>query len=740
MLSLKVRFPSLITAGLARRPLRLFRPSTLTYPRRLSQYPRPVQVPASRDGLPPLSEWDAGVFNATLLDQNIVPQSIPVPHTPLDTPLRIPTEEPAISTGTIPGTARAITEVYSRVVDRFSSYYDIMNYEPSIPFPSTLDERLKLYTWSNTEDDHFPPHLAQIPSLAQAKEVDPQGARQDSFSSSEIFEASRLLNVRGLISGLIPQSFEDWCDGQPVTLADIEKRNAQLIHQYHLGSIYYKTENIGDKEGAPWYSDEVFAQQHLTGPNPVTIKQAGNWIEKFQSAAQGLGYRQVADHLAGLARTDRQSLYVQDYSDFRKAAGVEPDAALTQSDSKNGSRWNVASVCLFQLHDDGRLHPLGIVIDWHGSMDQSVVIFNKSIMPGRRTIEEEKNDWPWRYAKTCVQSSDWLRHEAGIHLTETHLVEEATIVAAHRAFEPNHAVYRLLQPHWLKTLSVNAAARAILVPDVIVPLSGLSLDQGKRFTQDTYRNFNWTQKYIPADLAARGFPPEDLDKPKFRNYAYARNMIYMWQAIRTFVQSFLKALSPDLENDEHVAQDQQIRSWCLEMQTRGSMSSFPTIQTFNELVDAVTMCIHIAAPQHTAVNYLQEYYQVFVINKPPSLYAAPPASLDELRQYDENKLMAALPINKGAHRQWLLAAHLPHLLNYTVAKDQNLVNCAKSWMHAAVPGVMDEQKVVEAATTFYNTLVQDLAPRFHAHSLSMRPGTIPYDVMDPSKTAVSVLI
>jgi len=59
------------------------------------------------------------------------------------------------------------------------------------------------------------------------------------------------------------------------------------------------------------------------------------------------------------------------------------------------------------------------------------------------------------------------------------------------------------------------------------------------------------------------------------------------------------------------------------------MPTFPTIETKDQLVDAVTMCIHIALPQHAAVNYLQNFYQVFVPAKQPALYTPIPDSLAE---------------------------------------------------------------------------------------------------------------
>ena len=94
-------------------------------------------------------------------------------------------------------------------------------------------------------------------------------------------------------------------------------------------------------------------------------------------------------------------------------------------------------------------------------MDASVTIFNRRVSSA--STLPEKEDWPWRYAKMCAQVSDWAHHEITVHLVHTHFVEEATIVAAHRTIDPSHVVFKLLEPHWNVTLSLNAAARTTLV-------------------------------------------------------------------------------------------------------------------------------------------------------------------------------------------------------------------------------------------------------------------------------------
>jgi hypothetical protein len=69
------------------------------------------------------------------------------------------------------------------------------------------------------------------------------------------------------------------------------------------------------------------------------------------------------------------------------------------------------------------------------------------------------------------------------------------------------------------------------------------------------------------------------------------------------------------------------------------------------------MSIHISAPFHTAVNYLQNFYQDFVPFKSSAICQALPASLEELRTYTEPELINTLSI--GRKLQWLLTVQVP---------------------------------------------------------------------------------
>lgn len=340
-----------------------------------------------------------------------------------------------------------------------------------------------------------------------------------------------------------------------------------------------------------------------------------------------------------------------------------------------------------------------------------------------------------------------------MHLVNTHLVEEAVIVASHRQLDPDHPVMRLLFPHWQKTLALNAAARTTLVPEVIVKLIGIPRENALAFIRHEYKNFDFKKHYVPTDLKERGFPLDRLNSPtdpndpynpkyrKFHNYAYARCIYSMWYKIRNFVEEMLKLDYSGPDADSKILNDERLQAWSAEIQSpeHADLPSFPTISTFDELVDCVTMCIHIASPQHTAVNYLQNYYQSFVVNKPPCLYAEPPTSLNELLGYTEKQLVQALPMNHS--REWLLSSHIPYLLSFKPGDKESLISYAYSKYNVYM-GKTDPRgnRIGQIAEEFYKDLVKsDTEFKAFGQETDDRI-SIPYEVLNPDWNAVSILI
>ncbi|KHN94062.1 lipoxygenase 1 [Metarhizium album ARSEF 1941] len=647
--------------------------------------------------------------------------------------------------GTYKGTRLALTELYNLIQEFACSQFDTLGFEPIIPQRRSLEKKREKYQWSNPADG-YPPHLSEVPQ--DQTEQDPNVGHI--FDQKELGSVSKLAMAASFI---IPKDMrkEDGPFFGP-TLAAVESHNRS--HPSPSTDIM-DGKNIGFL--TDWFSDARFAQQHFSGVNPTTIATAPHAkVKEYVVEAERQGLEDVAMLLeAG------KDLLIQDYSYFREATGVgdrETFENIILDEHKDASkakasRYGCASVIIFQLHDDGRLHPLAITIDYKGSLDKSVTLFNQRLHPDDRGLVPEAEDWPWRYAKTCAQSSDWARHEIAVHLVDTHLVEEVIIVATNRTVPEDHLLYELLSPHWFRTLALNKAARAVLVPLVVARISGFgpstaydspATNRCFKFIQHAFRNFNFVDKYIPNDLKKRGFDMEGNTTYKYRNYPYATDMFLLWHIIRDFVQTVLGTKYKTCADVRH---DRYIADWCVEIQTKGQLASFPTITTVDELVDAVTMCIHIASPQHTAVNYLQDYYYSFVPSKPPALCRPLPTSLEQLTGYTETELTEALPIGTEdpKWKDWLLAAQLPELLSFKVDQRYNLLTYAKSLYNVNKDRTErenerpDHEVMKEAAAKFYSQL-KNCEFLFKMVSELQTPGAIEYKVLQPEYSAVSILI
>ncbi|KAH7165022.1 lipoxygenase [Fusarium sp. MPI-SDFR-AT-0072] len=713
----------------------------------------------------PLEIWDKGVFLNELLRQGIVLNTDKTGA--LDGKL---VARKGLQTGTYMGTRLALTELYKILEEAAASHFDTQGFEPIFPVKRDLSLKQNTYQWSDPSDC-YPPHLNTLPPDEQ-QSLD--GApRKDGVG--QIFnetERNFVIKIASMFSFIIPKELSS-TDGPYVgpTLADVEKwskdnqpkdesangqgakPNGAVVNgvKQSQNADIMKGRNMGEHDD--WYSDAKFAQQHFSGVNPSTIETApAEKIKAYITEAEKQGLDAVK-----MILEDGKDLLIQDYSYFREATSVKNDEEFKNTipnPDPNGQpsyRYAAASVVVFQLHEDGRLHPLAITLDYKGSLDNSVTIFNQRLNPDDEGKIAEKDDWPWRYAKTVAQTADWARHEVATHLVDTHMIEEAIIVATNRTIPERHILYEILSPHWFRTLALNDAARKLLVPLVIARISGFG--SGPKpdpkvgafgLVNWSYKNFNFQDKYIPNDLKKRGFDIEGEMGDKYRNYPYATDMYLLWGIIREFVKSVLET---KYTSDEVVAKEACIADWCKEIQTSGQIPTFPTITTVDQLIDAVTMCIHTASPQHTAVNYLQDYYYSFVPSKPPALCTPLPKSLADLQGYTEQHLTDALPIGtKDAKwKDWLLAAQLPELLSFKVEDRYNLITYAKSLYNVNKDRTITENKelnseaIKDAAEVFYSRL-KNAGLAFDYISAIQTPGSIEYPVLQPEVTAVSILI
>lgn len=127
-----------------------------------------------------------------------------------------------------------------------------------------------------------------------------------------------------------------------------------------------------------------------------------------------------------LAYSSQESLYMQGYSYFRKAARMDESAFIKckfdetykedgKTKTRKSYRYGCTSVSLFYLNDASMLQPLAIVIDRRSKADKSVTIYNRELIKRDaylRSLDaeadkdgkkpetvDEAHDWAWRYGE-----------------------------------------------------------------------------------------------------------------------------------------------------------------------------------------------------------------------------------------------------------------------------------------------------------------------------------------------------
>ena len=313
---------------------------------------------------------------------------------------------------------------------------DTVNFEPTVPSPLSMEEKIQFFAFTDGSDG-YPPHL-NLAGNKPAAEAEASNVQKSTLSPIKIFSLMRLAQLSSLLPTIMPKTFLTSIAGEVANallggmgtpdagakLGDVEEYNRKMRAKWFLKDIY-NLPNVGDLED--WFADARFAQQHFTGTNPTTIERASEqWILHFTGASHDLADKRAQEVIMALGHSSPDSLYVQDYSYFRDAAEMDKSAIIKcefeetykeggKIKTRKSHRYGCASVCLFYLNDSGVLQPLSIVIDWRGSADKSVTIYNRELIKrdsyfqsmiaeaGEKGEEskliDQAHDWAWRYGE-----------------------------------------------------------------------------------------------------------------------------------------------------------------------------------------------------------------------------------------------------------------------------------------------------------------------------------------------------
>jgi len=444
-----------------------------------------------------------------------------------------------------------------------------------------------------------------------SKEVD-QGHEDGRGSTAavllELFRAGKEGGMEGVHAEVTRLARRGMSGGRPESLADY----AELFQELELPAI-----------AGHYREDATFAEQRVSGANPVWLRRASELPDHFPVSEEDFQASQPDDSLAAAQAEGR--LYLADYAVLD---------GLECGDYPAAQKYLSAPLALF-------------VVPARGARDLQPVAIQLEQRPGSSSpIVTPRDGWSWLDAKTRVQSADGNCHQAISHLGRTHLPLDAVVLATHRNLARNHPIFVLLSPHLEGTLSINESANtSLLAPEggVDVVLAG-TIEATRAVAARAASEWSLDDAGLPRDLELRGVDDAEV----FPNYPYRDDGLLIWGAIQDWVRNYLTLYYP---SDSEVQQDRELQAWVAELispdygRLRG-LGQSGRIRTRDYLGQVLTTLIFTASAGHAAVNFPQCTAMTYVPNWPlASFTPARPGP------HSEQDLLDLLPPLDVAHMQ-----------------------------------------------------------------------------------------
>ncbi len=397
-----------------------------------------------------------------------------------------------------------------------------------------------------------------------------------------------------------------------------------------------------------YQTDRAFAEQRLSGVNPLVIKKFTEMPAGVDISLQDLGqetqvlFSSSATNLQ--AEIQRGHIFVADYT--------ESLSFVEGGTYEKGRKYLPKPIAFFWwrkdgIKDRGELVPIAIAIE-----------LNTADKKWKILIPRDK-DLHWTAAKLCVQIADANHHEMSTHLGRTHLVMEPFAVSTARQLAKNHPLGLLLRQHFRFMIAINDMARRELINPggfVEAALAG-TLPESLRIVKNACVSWNIKDFAFPTELKNRGMDEkDDRDNYKLPHYPYRDDGLMLWNAIEDFVTGYLKIFYP---KPEDIQSDRELQQWAAELASAdgGKVAKMPEkISDIEELIEIITTIIFICGPQHSAVNFPQYEYIGFIPNMPLAAYQEITGAEDQFKE--ERDLLQLLPPLKQTATQLLTMYNL----------------------------------------------------------------------------------
>ncbi|GAA0165707.1 oxygenase [Lithospermum erythrorhizon] len=410
--------------------------------------------------------------------------------------------------------------------------------------------------------------------------------------------------------------FDDIKDNIPLELLK------QLIQTDGEGYFKYPMPQVIKEDKSAWRTDDEFGREMLAGVNPVLISLLQDLpiTSKLDPGVYGNQTSTITtDHveplLEGLTTAEAlksNRLFILNHHDTLMPY-------LRRINSSTNIKTYASRTVLF-LKKDGTLKPLVIELSLpHPDGDQFGAV-SKVYTPAESGVEGSI----WQLAKAYVAVNDSGVHQLISHWLNTHAVIEPFVIATNRQLSVIHPIHKLLQPHYRDTMNVNAFARQILINGGgILELTVFPAKYSMEMSSIIYKDWNFPDQALPADLIKRGMAVEDSSSPHgvrllIEDYPYAVDGLEIWASIKSWVEEYCNFY---YKTDEMVQKDVELQAWWKELREKGHGDKkdepwWPKMQSVKELIDSCSIIIWVASALHAAVNFGQYPYAGYLPNRP----------------------------------------------------------------------------------------------------------------------------
>ncbi|KAK7473586.1 hypothetical protein BaRGS_00035189, partial [Batillaria attramentaria] len=376
-----------------------------------------------------------------------------------------------------------------------------------------------------------------------------------------------------------------------------------------------------------WRDDEWFGSQRLAGVDPTILRLSPEIPDNLAVTEEDLLPFLEGHSLGDVIAENR--LYVCDLHYLQNYSTGAYGKVLT------------APIALFYANDNKQLMPIAIQLFQQPGADNPVFF-------------PSDDPYTWLLAKMWYNLAEGNHHQAVSHLYLTHLAIESFSLATHRELSGSHPIFRLLKPHFMFMLHVNARARATFFGPTGIFSVLLNIGGDNVLQLGAERLWKWrvnVEGTLPKALEDRGV----LDKNVLPDFPYRDDGLRIYNAVKRYVENYVSLYYDD---DKVVLADTEIQSWAEQLTTprdqggygiQGMPLTEGKLASRDDLVLVATCVIFTSSAQHAAVNFPQYDQFSFIPNYPALLLGQPPK---DKSARDESDIVQLMPVRD------LFLAHL----------------------------------------------------------------------------------